>query len=209
MIDRFRMNTGIVLNGANVDSTWCGHWFDEHPAFANGGLVAVAWYEQGVRFLQVDGAGKISEIGYWLPVTGQASDAEWITDRVLYVADYLRGVDILKFTGDIPPSFPGGAPSPTSRPTAGASFDRLVKMPGTRRCVRAKTFRVRVRTRKSDPVAWARLRIDGRRVATARGKALRRGLRARRLPRGRFSAQVEVRTRSGARTAGKRTYRRC
>ena len=209
LIDQFRMNTGIVLNGANVDSTWCGHWFDEHPAFANGGLVAVAWYEQGVRFLKVDGAGKIAEIGYWLPVTGQSSDAEWVNDRVLYVADYLRGVDILKFTGDIPPSFPGGASPPTSRRTASASFDRLVTMPSTRRCVRAKTFRVRIRARKSDPVAWARLRIKGRRVVTVRGKALRRGLRARRLPRGRFSAQVEVRTRSGARTAGQRTYRRC
>jgi hypothetical protein len=211
LIDQFHMQTGTVVNGSNVDSTWCTHWFDEHPAFANGGLVAIAWYEQGVRFLKVDAAGKISEVGYWLPVSGQASDAEWITDRVLYVADYLRGVDVLKFTGDIPPSFPGASPplgAPASR-RASASFDRLVTMPRTRGCVRARTFRVRVRARKSDPVTWARLRIGGRRVATVRGKALRRGLRAKRLPRGRFSAQVEVRTRSGARTAGQRTYRRC
>jgi LVIVD repeat len=209
VIDQFRMQTGTVVNGSNVDSTWCVHWFDTHPTFAHGGLVANAWYEQGVRFLKVDAAGKISEIGYWLPISGQASDAEWITDRVLYVADYLRGVDILKFTGDIPPGFPDTSKTPSGRTKAEASFDRLVTMPATRRCVRARSFRVRVRARRSDPVTWARLRIDGRRVTTARGGALKRGLRVRRLPRGRFSAQVEVRTRSGARTAGQRTYRRC
>jgi hypothetical protein len=210
LINQFRMQTGNVINGSNVDSTWCTHWFGVHPRFANGGLVGAAWYEQGVRFLKVDAAGKISEIGYWLPVSGQSSDVDWITDRILYVADYLRGVDILEFTGDIPPSFPGAAPSsPSSRARAVVSFDRLVAMPATRHCVRAKTFRVRLRVRKSNPVTWARLRVDGRRMATVRGAAVRRGLRARKLPHGRFSAQVEVRTRSGARTAGQRTYRGC
>jgi hypothetical protein len=58
-------------------------------------------------------------------------------------------------------------------------------------------------------MTWARLRIDGRRVATARGAALRRGLRARRLPHGHFSAQVEVRTKSGRKTAGQRAYKGC
>jgi LVIVD repeat-containing protein len=209
LISQFRMSTGDVLNGSNVDSTWCTHWFGANPRFANGGLVGAAWYEQGVRFLKVDAAGKISEIGYWLPVSGQSSDVEWITDRVLYVADYLRGVDILEFTGDIPPSFPGNSVN-TPAKKAEVSFDKLVTMPATKRCVRARTFRVRLRVRKTNPVTWARLRINGHRTATVRGAtAVRRGLRARRLPRGRFSAQVEVRTRSGARTAGQRTYHGC
>ncbi|MEA2273583.1 MAG: hypothetical protein QOI98_2291 [Solirubrobacteraceae bacterium] len=211
LINQFRMQTGTVVNGSNVESTWCTHWFGVNPTFANGGLVANAWYEQGVRFLKVDASGKISEVGYWLPIDGQSSDADWVTDRVVYVADYLRGFDILKFTGDIPPGFPK-APAPAasgSAPRASVSFDKLVAMPAARKCVRARSFRVRVRSRKSDPVTWARLRIDGRRVATARGAALRRGLRARRLPHGHFSAQVEVRTKSGRKTAGQRAYKGC
>ena len=39
---------------------------------------------------------------------GQASAAYWIDERTVYVADYIRGLDVLRFTGDIgsPPKKP-------------------------------------------------------------------------------------------------------
>jgi hypothetical protein len=62
-------------------------------------LVAGGWYEHGTRFLAVDPkTGDISQIGFFQPVRGSASSAYWIagTDYV-YVVDYQRGIDILRF----------------------------------------------------------------------------------------------------------------
>jgi hypothetical protein len=42
------------------------HWFQEHPSFRNGGLVALSQYENGVKFLQITPAGKIVEKGYFI-----------------------------------------------------------------------------------------------------------------------------------------------
>jgi hypothetical protein len=193
LVDQYRMHTGAVVDGRQAASSWCVHWFSAHPSFANGGLVAIAWYEQGTRFLRVDGAGKIEEIGYYLPTAGQASDADWITDRILYVADYLRGVDIVRFTGAIPPAYP------TAPAVVHPSVERLVRFPARRSC-KGRALRVRIRRYRRDPVVRAVLRLDGRRV---------RGLRIKHPPRRRFSLQVQVTTRSGFRTAAQRTYRAC
>jgi hypothetical protein len=37
------------------------HWFDEHPTYRNGGLVALGYYEHGTRFLDIQRNGKIKE----------------------------------------------------------------------------------------------------------------------------------------------------
>lgn len=99
MIDQFRVRNGTYVDGnAAVDPTGCSaHWFDAHPAFADGGLVAAAWYEHGTRFLQVNPAGKISEVGWFLPFGGSTGAAYWITNEIVYVTDYNRGLDILRF----------------------------------------------------------------------------------------------------------------
>jgi hypothetical protein len=216
LLSEFRMTTGTVVDGRSPETTWCVHWFDKHPAFANGGMLAIAWYEHGTRFLSVSPEGKIEEIGYFLPYAGQTSAVYWVNERILYTADYYRGFDILRFTGDIPrgnPHAPGPAMSPAGPPMpgpatkAGPSFDDLVSLP--RRCTSARAFRVKIRRHTADPVASATLRVDGRRVSRARGTALRKGLRAKRLPRRRFSIQVEVTTRSGHKTAGQHRYAGC
>ena len=216
LLSEFKMSTGTIVDGKNIESTFCVHWFDTHPSWANGGLLGIAWYEHGARFLKVDSAGKIEEIGYYLPIGGQASDVDWISERIVYVADYLRGIDILEFTGDIPPSFPKPspiappAPMPPAKPVAaGPSFDDLVALPSAKRCQRARKFKVRIRSYRSDPVVAATLRINGRKVASAKGSKLKKGLRVRKLPRKKFGAIVEVTTRSGHKTAGQRTYRVC
>jgi hypothetical protein len=59
----------------------------------------MAWYEHGTRFLKVNGKGKISSEGYFLPVGGATSAAYWINDKILYAVDYQRGIDILRWTG--------------------------------------------------------------------------------------------------------------
>jgi hypothetical protein len=116
-LSEFRMTTGFLLDGRAPESTWCTHWFNTHPAYRNGGLVGIAWYEHGTRFLQVAPDGKITEVGHFLPLGGQASGLYWITPTVAYVADYLRGLDIIEFTGAIPPSGPPSAGSGTGTGT--------------------------------------------------------------------------------------------
>jgi hypothetical protein len=92
-----------------VNALGCsGHWFDWTTSPNDEGTytVAAAWFEHGVRFLDVDAAtGKIEETGFFQPVNGSASATYWIDDEYVYVTDYVRGIDILRFdhgTADAP-----------------------------------------------------------------------------------------------------------
>jgi hypothetical protein len=80
------------------------HWFDPHPAFNNGGLLAMAAFSHGMRLLQTQADGRIDQIGYFVSkgVTGMATtvDVRWISDRVMYVMDVTSGMmDVIKYTG--------------------------------------------------------------------------------------------------------------
>jgi hypothetical protein len=99
MIDDLAMQNGLSTDGDSLYNTFCAHWFEAHPSFRDGGLVAMAWYEHGTRFLHVNKKGKISEAGYFLPLGGATSGAYWVTDEILYAVDYQRGIDILRYTG--------------------------------------------------------------------------------------------------------------
>ena len=69
------------------------HYFDERD-----GLVAVAWYEQGVRLLDVDDPTNIEQVGYWVPPGGATWSTYWspTAKDILYVIDNKRGVDVLR-----------------------------------------------------------------------------------------------------------------
>lgn len=99
MIDEFRVVNGTMVDGnppANV--LGCSNlWFQEHPDFRDGGIVAAAFFEHGTRFLKVARSGKISEVGYFTPFGGEASAAYWLNDEVVYSIDLTRGIDILRF----------------------------------------------------------------------------------------------------------------
>ena len=89
------------------------HWFQEHPTFRNGGLVAISEYEDGVRFLQIKRDGSIVEQGYFLSLGSSSSSPKWAgKDDVLYSIDYLRGIDILRWKGA---HYVPGAPEPAGR----------------------------------------------------------------------------------------------
>jgi hypothetical protein len=227
LVSEFKMTTGIVVDGAMPDSTYCVHWFDAHPSYVNGGLVAISWYEHGTRFLQVGTDGKIGEIGYFLPAGGQASAVYWVTPEIAYIADYTRGLDVVKFTGPVPqgrphsttPVSPGSTgsgqtpsttgPAPLTPSSPGVSFSDLVALPSSKRCAKVKTFKVKARKFK-DPVVSLIVSINGKKAATGKGSKLRKGVKLRKLPkRKKFTLQVQVKTKSGFQTAGQRSYRGC
>lgn len=91
---------GAYADGnAPAHTLYCGHWFDPNPDWKNGGIVAIGNYDWGTRFVDVSRDGKMKEVGYFQPVAGHTSSVEWISDEIVYVQDYRRGLEILRFTG--------------------------------------------------------------------------------------------------------------
>lgn len=70
------------------------HYFDERK-----NIVASAWYEQGVRFLDVSNPKDIKQVGYFMGPGAATWAAYWSpTDNdVVYVVDNNRGLDVLRF----------------------------------------------------------------------------------------------------------------
>jgi hypothetical protein len=99
MIDEYRVKNGLPTDGDAPANLYCMHWFDTNPTYRNGGMVSVAWYEHGTRLLNVTSKGKIEEAGYFIPFGGSTSAAYWVTDEIIYTADYNRGIDIIRVTG--------------------------------------------------------------------------------------------------------------
>lgn len=98
VLDTYRVANGTYLDGRPAaNQLGCSaHWFEEHPDFRDGGLVAAAFYEHGVRFLEVGRRGKIQEVGYFMGWGGSASAAIWVTKDIVYSVDYGRGIDVLR-----------------------------------------------------------------------------------------------------------------
>lgn len=80
------------------------HWAREHPDFHNGGLVVMPAYSHGVRLLDISSDGKPKEVGWFLKDVHGAIDAEWVTDRILYVIEDgggIGGFDVIEYTGKL------------------------------------------------------------------------------------------------------------
>ena len=102
MIDEYRATNGTYADGSPPASLSCStHWHEAHPSFRNGGLVVSAMFEHGARFIDVSSTGKITEIGWFLPAAGSTSAVYWITDEIAYTLDYNRGIDVIRWTGDL------------------------------------------------------------------------------------------------------------
>jgi hypothetical protein len=76
------------------------HWFQEHPTWKNGGLVALSEFEHGIRFLQVKPDGSIKEQGFFTPLASSSGAPVWAgKDDIIYNIDYQRGIDVLRWKG--------------------------------------------------------------------------------------------------------------
>ena len=100
LLDEYRPPANGVQNGQALVETYCSHWFTTRPGWEDGGQLAVGWYEHGTRFLEVAEDGSIEEIGFFSPVGTTSSAAYWASEDVLYVLDYTRGIDVLRFTDE-------------------------------------------------------------------------------------------------------------
>jgi hypothetical protein len=77
--------------------TCSSHWFDVNP----GRIVADAWYEGGLRFLDLTNPRHVRQVGYLRTSDGAASQAQYVPGRpdLVYVSDYLRGLDVVRIDG--------------------------------------------------------------------------------------------------------------
>ena len=100
MIDEYYVKNGLPTDGDAPVNQYCTHWFETHPTYKNGGLVAMGWYEHGTRLFNITSKGMIEEAGYHLPLAGSTSATYWINDEIIYAVDYQRGIDILRYTGN-------------------------------------------------------------------------------------------------------------
>jgi hypothetical protein len=101
MTDTYMLDNGTFTDGSPpVNGLGCSaHWFSTRDDFNSGGVVALAYYEHGTRFLNVDSAtGKIKELGWFIPIGGSTSAAKYVSHDIVYSIDYTRGIDILRFS---------------------------------------------------------------------------------------------------------------
>jgi hypothetical protein len=62
--------------------------------------MVVAYYDWGTRFVDIAPDGTMEELGWFLPGEGYAGSVQWITDDIVYVMDYRRGLEVLRLTGE-------------------------------------------------------------------------------------------------------------
>lgn len=90
---------GIFLDGASSFSQlYCAHWMEVAPAFRDGGMMAVSYYDRGTRFVEVLADGTMEERGWFSGADAYAGSPQWVTDDVVFVQDYRRGLDVLLLT---------------------------------------------------------------------------------------------------------------
>ena len=127
------------------------HWFDPHPRFSDGGLLAVGWYGQGTRILEVAPSGEITEVGHYNPGAGTPIDripphntwaARWISDDIVYAIDNGRGIDVLRYTGGIPEPLTLPPVAAAVPPAAAAPPSAPPKLGGLRARGRRLSFRL-------------------------------------------------------------------
>lgn len=88
---------GIFLQGdAPSHVLYCAHWMELHPTFKGKGKVAVSYYDRGTRFLDVDAKGKMTEIGWITAAEGYSGSAQWISNDIVYIMDYRRGMEVVR-----------------------------------------------------------------------------------------------------------------
>lgn len=101
---------GIFLDGSAPGHVlYCAHWMEAERDFADGGRLVAGYYNRGARFIEVapvgatdddgnDIAGTMTEIGWFVGADAYTGSAQWITDEVVYVMDYVRGMDVIRIT---------------------------------------------------------------------------------------------------------------
>lgn len=96
-------------------------------------------------------------------------------------------------------------------PIATPTFQNTVVLPklGKRKCLSRRSFRIRLRSPKGDPLVSATVRVNGKRVKVLKGARLTAPVDLRGLPKGRYTVSITAQTVLGRMIKGARKYRTC
>lgn len=115
---------GLFVEGKGLASQlYCAHWMELHPDFKKGGLVAIAYYDRGTRFVRVGEDGVMTEVGWLTAAEGYAGSPQWVSDDVVYVMDYRRGLEVLRLKDSAATQVVHRAPDVVSPASAGLRAD--------------------------------------------------------------------------------------
>jgi endoglycosylceramidase len=108
---------------------------------------------------------------------------------------------------------PGASSAPAScaeQPTHTHGSGLTIVLSGSSRtCARRRSISFRIARSRGVRVASATIYLNGRRVRVVRGRALRRTITVRNLPRGKLRLKIVARTTTGRRLIARRTYPAC
>lgn len=99
---------------------------------------------------------------------------------------------------------PGTSPTPPAFGPGG-----VVVAPSNKRCVSRRKFRIRLRQPRRAKLVGATVKVNGRTVATRRGRRVTAPVDLRGLPRGRFTVSITILLDDGRIIRGTRRYRTC
>lgn len=111
-------------------STGCdsAHWFTDR----GDGLIAIAFYTQGTRLLDVRDPRHIRQVGYYNVSNTDTWAAYWHGHNEIVVADFQRGLDILRYDDPSAAAQQSGAPAAAGSPATGvAPATALPHLPNT------------------------------------------------------------------------------
>ena len=201
------------------------HEFNVVPLRSDRDVLVSGWYEGGLTVVDFTDPSKPRQLGYYIPrdpVPGATDpnpviwSAYWYNGHIYANNLAARGMDVFTLrdplvSDEIPldhlnPQVQEPLPPPAATPGAAAA----IKLPKATRCTKRSRFRLRLRAPRGAKLRSALIYVGGRRAKVVRGRALRRAVRLRGLPRGRkVRIDVTLRTKTGRRISRSRTYRFC
>ena len=107
---------------------------------------------------------------------------------------------------------PAATPVPTVPPVAKPpkpTLAAVVTLPSSKRCVSRRKFRIRLRHPRGARLKSVQVRLNGKRVATRKGKRVTAPVNLRGLPKGRFKVRITIKLVDGRTISGTRRYRTC
>lgn len=145
--------------------------------------------------------------GQGQPVSFRITDSE-TRDNNGVLTIVVRQATPAEIAGATPPQ------TPLAETAAGAGAAGLIAGPAPKACVSRRSFRIRIRSYRKDPVRTATVRVNGKTVKVVRAKinGVTRTVSTvdlRGLPAGRATVQITARLRSGKIQNGVRRYQTC
>jgi hypothetical protein len=213
----------------NQSALCSAHLFNTVPLRSDKNVLVASWYEGGTTVVDYTDPTKPQQIGFYIPMdpTFPGDDAPaanqwsayWYNGHAFANNLSSRGFDVMSVRHpflDAEIRLPYLNPQvqePLPAPGASAGSPAAIVMPPAAapaaKCTSRRGFSLKLKAPRGKRLRSAVVFVGGRRAKVVRGKALRRPVRLRTLPRGRTRVDVTLTLTSGKRIQRSRTYRFC